>query len=350
MERPKKIAILTSLADKQYGTLPLMIQRQAEGYAKKGSEVTIFVFEGDIQPKDVELCIIGAPKSTLLRRLYFLFFPLDIFKIVKYVKILKNFDLIVCHHYPLNWLAYLAKRIYGIEYIAYTHGMLPPEKRSTFHERLYTRLMWRMWLKTLSNADKLICVSEFLRNELKKNKIDIENTEIRYNTIDSSRFHKGIDGSKIRNKYGIGTDPLILFVGVVTYTKGVHLLVDAFKIVQRELPRAKLLIVGNLTRFKNYYKKIKTESNNSIVFTGFIPNEELPYYYAACDLYATATLYETFDLPIAEAQACGKPVVAFDIGAHKEIIDESGMLVDVGDIDKLAKMCIAKLKEEKYEK
>ncbi|MCX8178142.1 MAG: glycosyltransferase family 4 protein, partial [Candidatus Bathyarchaeota archaeon] len=51
-----------------------------------------------------------------------------------------------------------------------------------------------------------------------------------------------------------------------------------------------------------------------------VSEEELPLYYAACDVYVTCSRLEGFNLPLAEAQACGKPVVAFDIGPHREIV------------------------------
>ena len=66
-------------------------------------------------------------------------------------------------------------------------------------------------------------------------------------------------------------------------------------------------------------------------------DKELPYYYAACDVYATASLWEGFDMPLVEAQACGKPVVAFDIGPHKELINEKGILVQPKNIAQLSK-------------
>jgi 1,2-diacylglycerol 3-alpha-glucosyltransferase len=48
---------------------------------------------------------------------------------------------------------------------------------------------------------------------------------------------------------------------------------------------------------------------------------------------------------LAEAQACGKPVVAFDMGPHPEVINENGILVETGNIEKFAEACIEKLKQ-----
>jgi len=65
----------------------------------------------------------------------------------------------------------------------------------------------------------------------------------------------------------------------------------------------------------------------------------LPCYYAACDLYVTASLWEGFNLPIAEAQACGKRVVAFNIGSHPEVV-KNGILVEKGSTSKFAEAVI----------
>ena len=88
-------------------------------------------------------------------------------------------------------------------------------------------------------------------------------------------------------------------------------------------------------------------ADKDVIFTGFVPDEELPYYYAASNIYVTASLWEGFDLPIVEAQACAKPVVAFDIGPHKEVIDENGVLIEKLNIEKFADACVNKILEKR---
>ncbi len=85
-------------------------------------------------------------------------------------------------------------------------------------------------------------------------------------------------------------------------------------------------------------------SDSSVTFVGPLPHDQLPHYYAACDVYATCSRWESYNLPIAEAQACGKPVVAFNLGSHPEIVNASGILVEAENVDKFAQACIEKLK------
>jgi 1,2-diacylglycerol 3-alpha-glucosyltransferase len=126
-------------------------------------------------------------------------------------------------------------------------------------------------------------------------------------------------------------------VGRISPPKGIHLLIEAFNLVKQEIPAAKLVIVGKHS-LSGYSKKLKQMSDTSVIFTGDVSDEDLPCYYAACNVYATATLWEGFDLPVAEAQVCGKPVVAFDIGPHPEVVKdkEAGILVPYKNTQALA--------------
>lgn len=200
---------------------------------------------------------------------------------------------------------------------------------------------------SIKNADSAISVSRFLRDELKKESgID---SEVRYNKIDSRKFRKGLDGSKVRKSLGISSnEKMILFVGRLSPHKNVHGLIKSFRMVRSKVTSAKLLIVGKPT-FDGYYSKLRALADSDVIFREFVDDKELPYYYAACDVYATCSLWEGFDLPAAEAQACGKPVAAFDIGSHSEII-KNGILVRKDDLEGFADAILKLVKNEKAKK
>ena len=134
----------------------------------------------------------------------------------------------------------------------------------------------------------------------------------------------------------------MLYIGRIAPHKNIHTLLESFKIVKEKIPDAVLLIVGKPT-FSSYFNKLKKLTREDVIFTGFVDDKYLPEYYAACNLYVTASLWEGFDLPAAEAQACGKKIVAFDIGSHKEIV-RNGILVEKGNIRKFAEAAIKILK------
>ena len=335
-----RIAVLTPTFSKFSG-VDMAVKQQVSELTKKGNNVMIFALEADmVPPKSVSLEIMGVPKNFFLQRIYRVFFFLNFVKAIKWVPKLKNFGQIISHGYPVNWLGYLARKFYGVKHICWNHGILPPEVFSGFSERLYIRLIKILNNWALKRADSVVSVSDFIRKELKKETgID---SKVIYHKIDTRRFHPNINGSVIRRKYNLGNSPTILYVGIISFNKGVHLLIEAFRLVKQEIPSAKLVIVGKPIQ-NSYLESLKEMSDDSVIFAGYVSHEKLLLYYAMCDVYATCSLWESFDLPLAEAQSCGKPVVAFDVGAHKEIVNKQGFLVERGNVKRFSEYLIKSL-------
>jgi len=325
-----KIALLTPTFSKFSG-IDRVLELDVEEYSKKGDDVTIFALKSTMKSKYAKIIELGMPKSSFFERLYRLFFHYDFGKVDKYVEMLKDYDLVVSYFYPMSWLAYKAKKRYGVKYVYYDFGVAFPELFG-FFERIYMRLFIMFNNLTVKNCDKAISISKFLQGELKK-QTGIK-SKVEYCKIDKRRFHKGVGSKKIRDKYKLKNAPVLLYVGRISPHKGIHLLIKSFNLVLKKIPDAKLLIVGKPT-FDSYSKKLKRLAKGNVIFTGFVPDEELPYYYAACDLYVTATLWEGFDLPVVEAQTMGKKVVAFDLCSHPEVV-KKGILVKSGDVNGFA--------------
>jgi 1,2-diacylglycerol 3-alpha-glucosyltransferase len=341
-----KIALLTPTFS-GFSGIDRVVELDAEEYIDKDNDVTIFTFRAELKPKRAKLVELGIPKNSFFERIYRLLFFLDRKKLKKCTEQLKDFDRVVAYFYPLTWVASRAKKKYGVKYTYWNAGVAYPYLFRNFFERLYMKLFLYFVKLSVKNADSAISISKFMQRELKK-ETGLDST-VKYIEIDKERFHLGIDRTKIRKKYGIkDKDPVLLYVGRISPHKGVDLLIESFNLILKEKPNAKLLIVGKQT-FGDYAKELKelAEKVNSkaIIFTGFVPDEELPYYYAACDVYTTATLWEGYDLPVVEAQACGKPVVAFDLASHPEVI-KNGILVKPKDVEGFAEAIIKIL--EKY--
>jgi 1,2-diacylglycerol 3-alpha-glucosyltransferase len=285
------------------------------------------------------------PGNLLLQRLYRLFFPLDILKNRRYARLLGNFSTIYSHQYPMNWLACLAKKDYKVKYIYYDYGVAPPESFSSIIERVYIWIFTSLSDWTARRADNAISISQYLKFELKNN--TGLNSDVIYPTIDTKRFHPGIDASEIRKKHSLGDRQVILYVGRISPHKGIHLLIESFRQARKQVPQAALLIVGKHT-FPEYSRKLKQMADKNVIFAGCVSDEDVPLYYAACDIYASATLWEGFDLPLAEAQSCGKPVIAFNIGPHPEVVShrKTGLLVDESDTFAMAEAMIKLLSDK----
>jgi len=336
-----KVAILTPTFN-YYSGIDRVVQLQAEDYSKKGNKVTVIALESRIKPKGYKVISLGMPKNTILQRLYRLFFFLDLKKI-SYYKNLRDYDLVISHFYPLNWLAYLARKKYKIKYVYFNHGINTTGLFNSFWQKLYMNLFSLFTNITLRNVDEAYSVSRYLKDDLIK--VSGLKSKVAYNKIDKTRFNKKVNPGKIIKKHNLKGNKILLYVGRIAPHKGIHLLLESFRIVKNHIPNSTLLIVGKPT-FSSYFKNLKKIAGKDVIFTGFVPDEELPYYYAACSVYVTASLWEGFDLPAAEAQNMAKPVVAFDIGSHPEIV-KNGILVKREDTKKFAESVIRLLKNKK---
>jgi 1,2-diacylglycerol 3-alpha-glucosyltransferase len=330
-----KVAILVPVFWTFDGT-SRAVEYQARELGQDNNSVSIFTLAANMKPpQNVELHVLGMPHNSTVRRIYWLILPIDFVKTIKWVPRLKEFDIVYGTQYPMTWLACLAKKFYGVKYIHYNYGIAPPDTFSNYIERTYMRIATYMEKVTTISADEVISISQYLQNQLKKETgLD---SKVVYCKVDEKKYYRGINGLKIREKHGLDDDPMVLFVGRISPPKGIHLLIEAFNLVKQEIPAAKLVIVGKHS-LSGYSKKLKQMSDTSVIFTGDVSDEDLPCYYAACNVYATATLWEGFDLPLAEAQVCGKPVVAFDIGPHPEVVKdkEAGILVPYKNTQALA--------------
>ena len=70
-------------------------------------------------------------------------------------------------------------------------------------------------------------------------------------------------------------------------------------------------------------------------FAGFVPDEDLPAFYNAADLFLFPSLYEGFGIPVLEAMACGCPVVTSKTGCSPEVAGGAAELVDPYDVDSI---------------
>lgn len=166
------------------------------------------------------------------------------------------------------------------------------------------------------------------------------------NGAERNRFSVQTHPDKVRNQWGLNPDHLIV---LYTGTLGIHshpvdLLIDAFALVCRDLPNARLIIVGS----GEDYDLLKDRSRqlditDYVIFTGRISPEEIPDYISAAavsvdpvkdDLTAKARS----PLKIMESLVVGTPVVTSDVGDRRSILNdgEYGILVPPGNVQGLS--------------
>jgi phosphatidyl-myo-inositol alpha-mannosyltransferase len=136
------------------------------------------------------------------------------------------------------------------------------------------------------------------------------------------------------------TDPTILFVGRYDESrKGLRYLIEALALLQQKLPGSRLIVAGPGEPYR-YERMIEYHGVRNVTFAGEVPKEDLPAYYATCDVFcAPSTGRESFGIVLLEGMAAGKPVVATNIDGYKEVVRnfQEGILVEPKDPQALAK-------------
>ncbi|MBM3130287.1 MAG: glycosyltransferase family 4 protein [Chloroflexi bacterium] len=132
--------------------------------------------------------------------------------------------------------------------------------------------------------------------------------------------------------------PFILYVGNLEPRKNLPTLVRAFaQLVRAGLPHTLVLAGSRGWHAAPIFATIRElDLSSRVVFTGYVPQSDLPMLYSAADLFVYPSLYEGFGLPVLEAMACGVPVITSNISSMPEVAGDAGILVDPNDAPALA--------------
>jgi phosphatidylinositol alpha-1,6-mannosyltransferase len=159
--------------------------------------------------------------------------------------------------------------------------------------------------------------------------------------VDTEMFHPGVDGSSVRDRYGLSDRPVIVCVSRLVPRKGQDALIRALPEVRRQVPGAALLLVSG----GPYRDKLKALARSCgvadhVVFTGSVRYDELPAHYAAGDVYAMPCRtrrrgldVEGLGIVYLEASATGLPVIAGDSGGAPDAVIEGKTGFVVGGRD-----------------
>jgi len=141
-------------------------------------------------------------------------------------------------------------------------------------------------------------------------------------------------------------DDTILYLGRITWKKGLHVLVQAAPLILRELDDANIVIAGPAER--TYYERLIALAKKLDVMHGirFIPGAvkepEKFNFMASAAVFVTPSVKDLHPITLLEAQALGTPVVATDVGSVRNIVlsNKTGILVKPNKVDELARAII----------
>jgi glycosyltransferase involved in cell wall biosynthesis len=194
----------------------------------------------------------------------------------------------------------------------------------------------------------LVAVSDEVRRDFEQ-QLGFSGVQVIPNYIDLEAFKESLDRLEretVRKELGLREhDVLVLHVGRLHHQKGQDLLVDAFASARQKVPQLVLFLVGEGRLRGDLEERTRAANLSAAVrFSGAV-GDVTPYYKAA-DIFVFPSRYEAFGIALLEAMAAGLPVVASKTGGIPELAtEEAGLLVPVGDVDRLA-AALASLAED----
>lgn len=233
---------------------------------------------------------------------------------------LKKYDIIHFHGGDLTFplFSYTVKKLK----IFQLHGF-----SLDFYKRYF---LSRLIFKNI--ADLYISISRNMQRELIDLGIPKNRIRLLYNGIDAKTFHPSEKKS----------DNLVLFVGRITYTKGLHILLESLRYLKKKIH---LVVIGPSDWDVEYFREILVRMENEnkkgehkITYLGAQEQTNIIKWYQKASVFVLPSFGEAFAVVNLEALACGTPVIATNIGGIPEVIQhgKNGILIPPNNAIKLA--------------
>jgi len=209
----------------------------------------------------------------------------------------------------------------------------------------------RLYLTSLSRrscrqALRVITISESAREDLVRYfNVPLERIDVVRPGVDEHfRPLPTTDIESFRQRESL-PNQFIFHVGTLQPRKNILVLLEAM--ARRGRPDLPLVLVGGKGwLFEEIFHRVEVLGlQDSVHFTGYVRDEDLPYWYNAASLLVFPSIYEGFGMPVVEAMACGTPVIAARTSSIPEATGGAAILFDPQNADELADRIAAVMNE-----
>ena len=352
------LQVIPSLSEKHGGTRVASYHIFKE-LAKRGHEITIFTSDVDFSQEwaktlryhQIEIRFFKASLEKVIYNIHkqHYYITLDLMREVP--RTIKYFDIIHLHGYRTFQniiLHYYAKKC-NIPYILQAHGSIPRKGKQGlkwFYDVLFG-------YRLLKNASKVIALNKVEAEQYKSMGISEEKIAIIPNGIDLSEYAELPPKGVFKKKFNIPEDKkIILYLGRIHKIKGIDFLVKAYAYLIKKMNcKDTVLVIAGPD--DGYLKEVQELTNRLsvskyVLFTGPLYGRNKLEAYVDSEFYVLPSRYETFPMTVLEAYACGKPVIGSKVGGLRDLIvdGKTGLLINVGDVEQLAKAILFLLNNE----
>ena len=255
----------------------------------------------------------------------------NILSATKFVNLLikkqrRKFDIISFHDWLSAFSGIICKQNTNLPAVFHIHSI--EEQRSLGGGSETIKEIERVAAKY---ADKIITVSYSMKDFLVSLGYPKDKIEVVYNGIDTEKYSlKNVNWKlveELKNRYKIENEKVILFVGRLTWIKGVYNLLRAMAEINKKFNDVKLVILGKGEEYGNLLQlKQQLNLNNVEIYSKWVSEEERIAHYALADLCVFPSINEPFGIVSLEAMSMEKPVVvgAKNVNGLKEQVIPSG--------------------------
>ncbi len=263
----------------------------------------------------------------------------------------RSFDIVVAHDWLSAMAGIMAKRNLNLPFVFHFHAS---ERGRTGNGSETVKEIERI---AAFEADRIITVSYAMRDELVRQGVREKDIRVVYNGVDTQKYrpdrYSADEIQAIKEEIGVGSHPMILYVGRLTWTKGVDSLIRAMPIILASVPDAKLVILGSGEEEQLLGHLVVCQCADAVILNlSYVEEEERIRYYAACDVAVFPSKYEPFGIAATEAMAMGKPVVVGGRGTsgmREQVIcagrHACGFHINPNDPQDIAKFTVRLLKD-----
>ena len=267
----------------------------------------------------------------------------------------ENIDLF---HLPQNGIGFPFSN--NLDIVVTVHDLIPYIMPETVGSGYLERFL-RDMPNIISKSKGILTVSEFSKKDILRFFPSCPENKIHVIPLAADTTFKPLDKNEckkyIEKKYKISND-FILYLGGFSSRKNVKNLILSFAKIKKDLNKTYNLVLGGSLKDEALELKqlvIDNNLDNSVIFTDYLNNSELPIFYNAAKLFVYPSLYEGFGLPPLEAMSCKCPVITSNISSIPEVTKNNALLINPYDIDELNDSLIKMLnnddiKEEYIEK
>ena len=293
-------------------------------YTEKGIYADLLLLNGTKYPflRDLELSKCCSIFSLGTHSIYN---PINIFKIIPY---LKKYDLVHVHLFPAQYWVVIAKLV------SFSKIHLIFTEHNTSNRRLQNPIYRTIDKNVYKFYDRIICITKEVKEIL-----------IRHSHLPSDQFQIIENGVNLKNLKSSTPIQLFEINSILKATDKILIQVAGFRAQkdQKTLIRAmailpeyiKLLLVGDGALRKECEALVSDLNlNQRIIFLGI--RMDVPRLLKAADIVIMSSFWEGFGLAAVEGMAANKPVIATNVPGLAEVVNDAGVLFDVGNEKDLA--------------